>query len=63
MLDFLSGRDAAAEGKTTDKAEEIEAVNLQIICQDVEERIIDAKKLRALRDDSLFYEGKEGLRN
>jgi len=63
MLDFLSGRDAAAEGKTTDKAEEIEAVNLQIICQDVEERIIDAKKEEGFEVDSLFYEGKEGLRN
>ena len=63
MLDFLSGRDAAAEGKTLNKAEEIEAVNLQIICQDVEERIIDHPKDDGFEVDSQFYEGKVGLRN
>lgn len=65
MLDFLSGRDSAAanDGKLPTKAEEIEAVNLQIICQDVEERIIDFQKPAAFEVDSQFYEGKEGLRN
>ncbi len=65
MLDFLSGRDAATvpEDKVNDRAEEIEAVNLQIICQDVEERIIDFQKPAGFVVDSSFYEGKEGLRN
>ncbi len=65
MLDFLSGQDAAAEseGKLSTKAEEIEAVNLQIICQDVEERIIDFQKHAGFEVDTPFYEGKEGLRN
>jgi hypothetical protein len=65
MLDFLSGHDATTdeEGKATTRAEEVEVVNLQIICQDVEERIIDAQKLAKFEVDSPFYEGKEGLRN
>ncbi|MDO8365462.1 MAG: hypothetical protein Q7T20_01610 [Saprospiraceae bacterium] len=65
MLDFLSGHDAAAEneGKESTKAEEIEAVNLQIICQDVEERIIDFQKHAGFEVDSQFYEGQNGLRN
>jgi hypothetical protein len=64
MLDFLSGRDAAnSESKSPNKADEIEAVNLQIICQDVEERIIDFQKPSGFEVDSSFYEGKEGLRN
>jgi len=65
MLDFLSGHDATAEneGKALTKSEEIEAVNLQIICQDVEERIIDFQKPAGFEVDGQFYEGKEGLRN
>ena len=65
MLDFLSGHDAAAttEAKSQTKSEEIEAVNLQIICQDVEERIIDFQKHAGFEVDSQFYEGKTGLRN
>lgn len=63
MLDFLSGRHAGNEGKPNSKAEEIEAVNLQIICQDVEERIIDYQKNAGFVVDSQFYEGQEGLRN
>lgn len=62
MLDFLSGHDADAYGNS-DKRDEIEAVNLQIICQDVEERIIDYHKEVNFQVDSPFYEGKEGLRN
>jgi len=65
MLDFLSGHDTTTvdEGKATNRVEEIEAVNLQIICQDVEERIIDFQKPAQFEVDSQFYEGKEGLRN
>ncbi|MFN0037114.1 MAG: hypothetical protein ACKVUS_18820 [Saprospiraceae bacterium] len=65
MLDFLSGRDTSAEneGKVPNRREEIEAVNLQILCQDVEERIIDYQKAADFEVDSHFYEGQEGLRN
>ncbi len=63
MLDFLSGTDSSAEGKASNKIEEIEAVNLQIICQDVEERIIDYQKGAGFEVDSPFYEGEKGLRN
>ncbi len=62
MLDFLSGHDNYANGPT-DKKDEIEAVNLQIVCQDIEERIIDYHKEINFLVDSPFYEGKEGLRN
>lgn len=65
MLDFLSGRDSASAHETRSqlKADEIEAVNLQIICQDVEERMIDFQKPAGFEVDSAFYEGQEGLRN
>lgn len=63
MLDFLSGREVGLEGKASNKTEEIEAVNLQIVCQDVEERIIDYQKNAGFEVDTSFYEGKEGLRN
>lgn len=62
MLDFLSGHEHDPENPT-DKKDEIEAVNLQIICQDVEERIIDYHKEANFQVDSAFYQGKEGLRN
>ncbi|MDX1912132.1 MAG: hypothetical protein SFV22_11625 [Saprospiraceae bacterium] len=65
MLDFLSGRDTGAreDGQNPTRADEIEAVNLQIICQDVEERVIDYQKHEGFEVDSHFYEGTEGLRN
>ncbi|MBN8679915.1 MAG: hypothetical protein J0M29_16930 [Chitinophagales bacterium] len=62
MLNFLSGHDSENNG-SSDKKDEIEAVNLQIICQDVEERIIDYHKEANFQVDSPFYEGKEGLRS
>lgn len=65
MLDFLSGRDTGTkeEGQNPTRADEIEAVNLQIICQDVEERVIDYQKHTGFEVDGHFYEGTEGLRN
>lgn len=65
MLDFLAGRDSNEnrDGQMLVKADEIEAVNLQIICQDVEERVIDFQKPAGFEVDSHFYEGKDGLRN
>lgn len=43
--------------------DEIKAVKAQIICQGVEERIIDHKKPTGFEVNSQFYEHKEGLRN
>lgn len=63
MLNFLSGGDVGSETKASDRIEEIEAVNLQIICQDVEERVIDYQKDVNFEVDSPFYEGLEGLKN
>lgn len=67
MLSFLSGRKAPnpeEDGKQEGtRADEIEAVNLQIICQDVEERIIDYQKNEGFEVDSHFYEGQKGLRD
>lgn len=66
MLSFLSGRKAPnpeEDGKQEGtRPDEIEAVNLQIICQDVEERIIDYQKDAGFEVDSHFYEGQKGLR-
>lgn len=63
MLDFLSGRDAAMEDGAGARTDEIEAVNLQIVCQDVEEQIIDYQKSAGFEVDSAFYQGKEGLQH
>jgi len=64
ILDFLAGRNATEDdGQMPTKTDEIEAVNLQIICQGVEERIIDHKKPTGFEVNSQFYEHKEGLRN
>lgn len=62
ILFFLSGthEESAYEGL---KGNEIEAVNLQIICQDIEERIIDFQQHAGFVVDSPFYEGKKGLAN
>lgn len=63
MLLFLSGahEDSGYEGLRG--GGEIEAVNLQIVCQDVEERIIDFQQHAGFVVDSAFYEGKKGLAN
>lgn len=70
MIDFLAGNDAenkdeiATEAaQTLKKKDEIEAVNLQIVCMDVEERVIDYQKPADFQVTSDFYTGREGLRS
>ncbi len=68
MIEFLAG-DTSAEKEGYDpelhgaaKRNEIEAVNLQIVCMDVEERVIDYQKEENFEVASDFYSGIEGLR-
>ncbi|HMX39268.1 MAG TPA: hypothetical protein PKD78_03040, partial [Saprospiraceae bacterium] len=71
MIDFLRGK-AVGERTTLDgdeahafrQRDEIESVNLQIVCQDIEERIIEL----GIREDCYavapdFYGGNEGLQD
>ncbi len=68
MIDFLAGDSTAEkEGFNHDgqgglKRDEIEAVNLQIVCMDVEERVIDYQKEEDFEVTTDFYDGIEGLR-
>lgn len=68
MIDFLAGNAAAEkddfphEVQGLTKRDEIEAVNLQIVCMDVEERILDYQKLADFEVTPDFYDGKDGLR-
>jgi hypothetical protein len=68
MIDFLAGQDSVAKGQEADEAlllkkkDEIEAVNLQIVCQDVEERMIDYQKPAGFEVTPDFYGSREGLR-
>jgi hypothetical protein len=68
MIEFLAG-DTSAEKEGYDpelqgnaKRNEIEAVNLQIVCMDVEERVIDYQKEENFEVASDFYNGIDGLR-
>lgn len=67
MLDFLAGRGAESETDEQDtlfslrKQDEIESFNLQILCQYVEEKIIDAHHPAGFEVTPAFYEGHEGL--
>ncbi|MDX1912133.1 MAG: hypothetical protein SFV22_11630 [Saprospiraceae bacterium] len=64
ILDFLSGQETAIEESPLPaRPDEIETVNLQIICQDVEERIIESQKAAGFVVESPFFDGPEGLRN
>lgn len=70
MIDFLAGNDAENKNEiateaaqTLKKKDEIEAVNLQIVCMDVEERVIDYQKPADFEVSSDFYTGREGLRS
>jgi hypothetical protein len=68
MIDFLAGQDSVAKGQGADEAlllkkkDEIEAVNLQIVCQDVEERMIDYQKPAGFEVTPDFYGHRDGLR-
>ncbi len=67
MINFLAGHEAAAEKEEGDislvlrKQDEIESFNLQILCQYVEERLIDEKLPAGFEVTPPFYGGHEGL--
>ena len=67
MLDFLAGHEAASEAEEGDvsfllrKQDEIESFNLQILCQYVEEKIIDVRHPADFEVTPAFYDGHEGL--
>lgn len=67
IIDFLAGHSAtetADEAGTVQgmiKKDEIETVNLQIVCQDIEEKIIDEQKPECFEVTPEFYGAKEGL--
>ncbi len=67
ILDFLAGRsaeDAFAAGEELPvlrQRDEIEAFNLQILCQHIEEKIIAEKQPEGFTVGSAYYDGHEGL--
>jgi hypothetical protein len=67
MIDFLAGNEAvetekeAENAQSAKKRDEIETVNLQIVCQDVEEKIIDLQKPEDFEVAPDFYGQREGL--
>jgi hypothetical protein len=69
MIDFLAGNSLDDKtGFTGDvqgmkRKEEIEAVNLQIVCMDVEERMIDYQKPAGFEVTPEFYDGESGLQS
>lgn len=69
MIDFLAGNDSegpvdfSTEMHTLKRNDDIETVNLQIVCMDVEERIIDFQKQEGFEVTPDFYSGKDGLRS
>jgi hypothetical protein len=64
ILDFLAGHETVSEDEPLTRwKDEIETVNLQIICQEIEERIIENRKESGFVVESPFFEGPEGLRN
>jgi hypothetical protein len=69
MVEFLAGEDmsdkAAKEAddfQAPKKKDEIESVNLQIICQDIEEKVIDWQKPAGYVVEPEFYGNLDGLR-
>lgn len=65
MIDFLAGHTAtendAGNVQAIQRKDEIEAVNLQIVCQDIEEKIIDEDKAAGFAIVPEFYGGQQGL--
>lgn len=67
MIDFLAGHSAkdadteAGGAQVVKRKDEIEAVNLQIICQDIEEKIIDEKQEECFEVTPEYYGGQQGL--
>ncbi|MBK8555625.1 MAG: hypothetical protein IPL65_07575 [Lewinellaceae bacterium] len=65
MLNFLSGEDAGATSDvvvSTRLREEIESFNLQILCQLIEEKIINNGEQEGFVVQPAFYGGTEGMR-
>jgi len=69
MVDFLAGEDVnglnakeADDIQSPKKRDEVESVNLQIICQDIEEKIIDGQKTEGFQVEPSFYGQLDGLR-
>ncbi|MCC6281201.1 MAG: hypothetical protein IT262_11400 [Saprospiraceae bacterium] len=67
MIDFLAGHNVSdADGdadniQVVKKKDEIETVNLQIVCQDIEEKIIDEHKSEGFEVTPEFFGGQQGL--
>ncbi|MBL7780848.1 MAG: hypothetical protein JNM22_06485 [Saprospiraceae bacterium] len=65
MIDFLAGHTTtendAGNVQMQQRKDEIEAVNLQIVCQDIEEKIIDEDKEIGFAVAPEFYGGQQGL--
>ncbi len=67
ILDFLSGRAASTEARTADnegllkRQDEIEAFNLQIICQNIEESIIRQYQPENFEVTPAFFGDRAGL--
>jgi hypothetical protein len=69
MVEFLAGESLSDKGfkdaddiQSPKKKDEIESVNLQIVCQDIEEKIIDWQKPDGFVVDPQFYGQIDGLR-
>lgn len=69
MIGFLAGQNlldktasAATESQVSKQRDEIETVNLQIVCQDVEEKMIDYQKPANFAIEPEFYGKIAGLR-
>jgi hypothetical protein len=69
MIDFLAGNtvedkaDFVGDVQGLKRKDEIEAVNLQIVCMDVEERVIDYQKPPDFEVTPDFYDGQAGLQS
>lgn len=67
MINFLAGHspvetdNEAGSVQNFQRKDEIETVNLQIVCQDIEEKIIDEQKPECFEVTPEFYGAQEGL--
>lgn len=67
IIDFLAGRDGQEAQQAVDdllffkKQDEIESFNLQILCQFIEEKIIEENRSAGFEVTPEFYGGLEGL--
>jgi hypothetical protein len=68
MIDYLAGKETSQVPETdaddmliVKRKDEIESFNLQIVCQDIEEKIIEAKSDAGFVVSPDFYERRSGL--